>query len=160
MSSRSRSPRSHALASAGEAATVAFTAALEAARAAVAAYDAARLVVSLSIRAVADDMAPSPELAANSLSMSSGPSLSGTRSSEELTEVSSKLPRRSPCIVPHSLHSDGRVSAASTSEGTVPTWSELPDEHDLVHVAPLCTEVDGVGRAKVEGCVPVDEEDL
>ena len=141
MSSRSRSPRSHALASAGEVATAAFTASLEAARAAVAAYDAARL-------------------AANSRSMYSGPSLSGSRSSEELTKVSSKLPRRSPCIVPHSLHSDGRVSAANTSEGTVPTWSELPDEHDVVYVAPLCTEVDGVGRAKVEGGIPVDEEDL
>ena len=60
----------------------------------------------------------------------------------------------------HSLHSDGRASAANTSEGTVPTWSELPDEHDLVHVAPLCAALDGVGRAKVEGGVPVDEEDL
>ena len=60
----------------------------------------------------------------------------------------------------HSLHSDGRASAANMSEGTAPTWSELPDEHDVVYVAPLCTEVDGIGRAKVAGGISVDEEEL
>ena len=160
MSSRSRSPRSHTLALAGKAAAEALAAAAEAARAAAAAYDAARLVVCLSIRAVADDMAPSPEPAANSLRMPSGPSLSGTRSLEEPAEVSSKMPLRSPCIVPHSLHSDGWVPAPCTPEGTVPAWSQLPVEDGLVDVAPLCAEVGGVERAKVEGCVPVDEDDL
>ena len=60
----------------------------------------------------------------------------------------------------HSLHSDGRAVAANMSEGTGPTWTVLPDEHNVVHVGLLCTEVDGIGRAKVAGGISVDEEEL
>ena len=158
MSSRSRSPRSRALASVGEAATVALTAAVEATRAAVAAYEAARLVLCLSIRASAHDVVPSPEPASNSLSIPSGPSLSGTKSLEEPAEVSWKMPLRSPCIVPHSSNSDGCIHAPCTPEGPAPAGSEWPYGDSLVDVAPLCTEVGDVERAEVADCSPLDED--
>ena len=146
------------MASAGEAGRVALAAAVEATRAAVAAYEAARLVLCLSIRTSAHDMAPSPQPAANSLSLPSGPSLSGTRSLEEPAEVSSKMPLRSPCIVPHSLDPDGWVHVPCTPEGPAPAGSEWPYGDSLVDVAPLCTEVGDVERAKVEDCSPLDED--